>query len=230
MSTTKPATAAGRFINAIEETLIAIILGAMTIITFANVVARYIFDSNILWALETTVFLFAWLVLLGVSYCVKVNAHLGVDAVVRLFPRHTQRTLTMIAVACCLAFAALLLVGSWNYWAPFAGLPPLWDLWNQLGLGEIEGSWRDQGWYEVQDIPMPDFLRFMEDWINQGEEYEKMPRAIPYFVLPFGMLLLMLRFIEAGWKVATGRTELIIAAHEAEEAAAEVAERAEKGV
>ena len=48
-------------------------------ITFANVIARYAFNANILWALELTVFLFAWLVLLGASYAVKKGAHLGVD-------------------------------------------------------------------------------------------------------------------------------------------------------
>ena len=52
------------FIDRIEEQLIAGILGLMTVITFANVIARYGFNSNILWALEMTVFLFAWLVLL----------------------------------------------------------------------------------------------------------------------------------------------------------------------
>ena len=46
----------------IEETSIAACLGLMTLITFANVVARYVFNDNILWALELTVFLFAWLV------------------------------------------------------------------------------------------------------------------------------------------------------------------------
>lgn len=48
-----------------EETVIVVILGTMTLITFANVVARYGFNENILWALELTVFMFAWLVLLG---------------------------------------------------------------------------------------------------------------------------------------------------------------------
>lgn len=228
MSATRPATAAGRIINTLEETLIAFLLGVMTLITFANVVVRYVFNGNILWALETTVFLFAWLVLLGVSYCVKVNAHLGVDAVVRLLPAGARRIATLLAVACCLAFAGLLTVGAWNYWAPFAGLPPVWDIWNSLGFGPIEGTWRDQGWYEVQDIPMPDMLRFLEGWINQGEAYEKMPRALPYLVLPLGMLLLTLRLVEAGWKVATGRTALIIASHEVEEAAAEAGARAAK--
>ncbi len=45
------------FTDRIEETLIAGILGAMTLITFANVVTRYGFNQNILWALELTVFL-----------------------------------------------------------------------------------------------------------------------------------------------------------------------------
>jgi C4-dicarboxylate transporter DctQ subunit len=63
----EPKTWVGRVINMIEETLIALILGIMTVITFANVIARYVFNTNILWALEATVFLFAWLVLLGIS-------------------------------------------------------------------------------------------------------------------------------------------------------------------
>ena len=58
-------------VDQIEEKLIAVILGLMTVLTFANVVARYAFASNILWALEMTVFLFAWLVLLGAAYAVK---------------------------------------------------------------------------------------------------------------------------------------------------------------
>ena len=64
-------------IDQIEETVIAGLLGLMTLITFANVVARFVFNSNILWALELTVFLFAWLVLLGASYAVKKHAHLA---------------------------------------------------------------------------------------------------------------------------------------------------------
>ena len=39
------------FIDKLEETVIAAILGIMTLVTFANVVARYVFNSNLLWAL-----------------------------------------------------------------------------------------------------------------------------------------------------------------------------------
>ena len=46
-------------IDRLEEMLISGILGMMALITFANVVARYGFNNNILWALELTVYLFA---------------------------------------------------------------------------------------------------------------------------------------------------------------------------
>jgi C4-dicarboxylate transporter DctQ subunit len=99
----------------IEEGLIALTLGVMTLMTFANVVARYVFNSNIFYALELTVFLFAWLVLLGASYAVKKTLHLGVDAIVNMVSERSKRVCALIVVAVCLAYALLLLKGSWDY-------------------------------------------------------------------------------------------------------------------
>ena len=212
----EPKTKLGRVVNGIEETLIALILGLMTVVTFANVVARYVFNTNILWALETTVFLFAWLVLLGASYCVKVRAHLGVDAVLNVLQPAVRRILALIAVAACLLFSALLLIGAWNYWAPFAALPML------------DGTLKDQAWYEVNDIPMLDFLRFIEPVMTEGEAYEKLPRFIPYAALPIGLFLLTLRFVQVAWKVITGEIDTIISSHEAEDLVEEAASQADK--
>ena len=192
----QPKTALGRVVDGIEETVIAVLLGLMTAITFLNVVARYVFNANILWALEATVFLFAWLVLIGASYVVKISGHLGVDVAVKMLGRPARRNVTLLAAACCVIYALLLLIGSWQYWAPFAG---------------------KQAWYEVNDIMMPDWLRFIEPILNEGEPYEKLPRFIPYFALPLGMALLLFRFVQAGWRVWTGESELLIASHEAEE-------------
>lgn len=185
----------GQFIDSIEETSIAICLGLMTLLTFANVVARYAFDDNILWALEATVFLFAWLVLMGASYAVKKHVHIGVDVIIQRVSPATRKLLALIAVSACLAFAVLLLIGAWNYWYPFA---------------------TERAWYETQDIPMPEFLQFLADWMNEGERYEKMPRWIPYMALPLGLALLTLRFLQQLWRIATGEVSMIIASHDAE--------------
>ncbi len=212
----EPKTPLGRAFNALEESLIAIILGLMTLITFANVIARYVFNANILWALEGTVFLFAWLVLLGASYCVKTHTHLGVDAVLNMVSPAARRVLAIISVSLCLVFTVLLFIGSWNYWAPFAALP------------DFTGTVRDQAWYEVNDVPMWDWLRFIEASMNEGESYEKLPRFIPYFALPLGVGLMLVRFIQLAIEVFRGDIDMIIASHEAEDMVEEAAASADK--
>jgi len=196
-----------------EETLIAILFGIMTVATFSNVVARYIFNDSILWALELTVFLFAWMVLLGASYAIKKNAHLGVDILINMLSPQKRRILGLIAVFFCLLFSFLMLKGSWDYWANFANLPATEGRWFPLGFEE---NYRDKGWYEVNDIPMPYVLSWMEGVFNEGEEYEKIPRLIPYLVLPLSMFLILFRFLQAGIAIYKGDQDRLIANHEAE--------------
>lgn len=211
-------TGFGRFVNEIEETAIALILGLMTIITFINVVLRYGFNTGIIWGLEAVTFLFAWLVLFGMSYAVKVTAHLGVDAVINLFSPPTRRIIALVTAVVCLGYAALVLKGAWDYWAPFAGLDATSGRWFPTGFANS----RDQAWYEVVDIPMPEMLRWIEPLVNQGETYEKIPRFIPYAILPFGMALLLFRYIQATIRLVTGESTSLIVSHEAEDEVAAV--------
>ena len=204
MTLSEPQSAVGKAVNAVEETLIALLLGLMTLVTFANVVARYVFSDNILWALEVTGYLNAWMILIGVSYCMKTGAHLGVDALVNALPFALRKPLTLVAAFGTLIFAALMLAGAWNYWAPFANLPPLW------------GTWFPQAFFEVEDTPMPSFLQPLAQPVNGGEAYEKLPRFIPYAVLPIGMALFALRTLAATWEIWTDQRTLLIASHEAE--------------
>ena len=197
-----------------EETLIALILGSMTLVTFANVVARYGFNSNILWAVEFTVFLFAWMVLLGASYAVKIGAHIGVDAILNLVSPSVRKVMSLIAVCVCIAFSLLLLKGSWDYWANFANLPGTEGRWFPTGF---EDNFRGKAWYETDDIPMPVILSWMEGAFNDGDEYEKLPRLIPYMIMPISMALLVFRFIQAAFRLLRGDITMIIVSHEAED-------------
>lgn len=186
----------GTVVNNIEETSIAACLGLMTLVTFSNVIARYLFNANILWALELTVFLFAWLVLMGASYGVKKHVHIGVDVVINLLPPLAKRITAGIALIACLAFSVMLLIGSWDYWLPFA---------------------TERAWLETDDIPMPEMLQFLSGWLNEGERYEKLPRMIPYLALPLGMALLTFRFLQLGWKIVRGELDVIITSHETDD-------------
>lgn len=217
----QPKSALGRFVNELEETAIAVILGLMTIITFINVVLRYGFNTGLIWGLEATTFLFAWLVLFGISYAVKITAHLGVDALINLFSPSVRRVIAIVAGVICIIYGALLMKGAWDYWANFANLPQTTGRWFPTGLQEMKIT-NYRSWYEVIDIPMPEWLRFIEPMINEGEAYEKIPRFIPYAILPFGMALLLFRFVQATIRIVTGEAQSLIVSHEAEDAVDDV--------
>jgi len=214
------------FADQIEETLIAVLLGLMTLLTFANVIARFVFNSNILWALELTVFMFAWLVLLGASYAVKKNAHLGVDVVLNMVSVPVRRLLGLLAVGACLVFSLLMLKGAYDYWAVYANLPPTSGRWFPTGFVD---KFRSQSFYEVQDVPMVRAFAFLQDLINYGEPYEKMPKVVPYIVLPISMGLLVYRFMQAAVAIWKGDLDLLVASHEVEDEIDEIrAQRAGK--
>lgn len=197
----------------IEESAIALILGAMTVITFVNVVLRYLFNNSLIWGLELTLILFAWLVIFGVSYAFKKTAHLGVDAVLNMVGPGPKRALGLISALLCIVYALLMLKGAWDYWAPYAGLDRTSGHWFPTGFEKT----RDQAWYETDQVPMLAIFRWLEPLINQGEHYEKLPRVIPYFILPFGVALITWRIVQATLRVALGRQDSLIVSHEAEE-------------
>jgi C4-dicarboxylate transporter DctQ subunit len=217
----EPKTALGRFINSLEETIIAILLGLMTLVTFTNVVLRYGFNASLSWGLEATTFLFAWLVLFGISYAVKVTAHLGVDALTNMFSAPVRRALAIVAAVICVSYAFLLFKGAWDYWANFANLPQTEGRWFPIGFEEMKRT-SYRAWYEVLELPMPDWLRWIEPLMNDGDSYEKLPRFIPYAMLPIGMGLLLFRTIQAFIRVMSGQTVSLIVSHEAEDAVEDV--------
>ena len=225
-----PQTRLARFVNSFEENAIAVMLGLMTLLTFANVVLRYVFNASIIWSLEVTLILFSWLVLFGIAYGFKVTAHLGVDAILNVVPRPLRRTLGMISAALCIIYALLILKGSWDYWAPFADLPKTTGRVIPTGF---DWEARRYGFTETGQIPIPfDGLR---DWLSQtfnsyeqgGERrfdtYSKLPVLIPYIILPISAVLVLFRLIQATGRLIRGDQDSLIVSHEAEDAVEEVA-------
>lgn len=106
-----------RLVNYAEEGIISLLLVSMTLLVFADVVLRFGFNMGMIWSEELTLHMSAWFVLFGASYGLKVGAHIGVDALVRLFPPFGQRILTGIAVILSLGYCGLFIYGAWIYLA-----------------------------------------------------------------------------------------------------------------
>lgn len=123
------------WLERLEEGLIALLLATMTLITFMQVIARYIFNYSFVWALELNTVLFAWLIFLGMSYGVRVGAHIGVDAFVKTLKPKAARVVAGIGAALCIVYALIVLVGGWTY------VGKMYD----IGI-------------EMQDMPIPQWV------------------------------------------------------------------------
>lgn len=210
----------GAIVHNIEESVIALLMGLMTLVTFINVVLRYGFNSQLIWGLELTLVLFAWLVLFGIAYGFKVVSHLGVDAVINLVGKGPRKWLGVLAAVACIIYACLLLKGAWDYWAPFAGLDATTGRWFPTGFADS----RDQAWYETEQLPIPFAQTWLENTFNLGEEYEKLPRFIPYAMLPFAMGMMLFRMVQLLLRILRGEIDTLIVSHEAEDAVEEAGE------
>jgi C4-dicarboxylate transporter DctQ subunit len=104
-----------RWLERLEEALVVVLMAAMTGVTFMQVVARYVFNYSFVWALELTGVMFAWLIFIGMSYGVRVGAHIGVDAAVKSLPAGAARAVSIVAALACVAYALIVAVGGFQY-------------------------------------------------------------------------------------------------------------------
>jgi C4-dicarboxylate transporter DctQ subunit len=113
-----PATRAQRLLKAadrLEETFMIVALTFMTVLTVVQVVLRYVFATGFVWSLEVTTYTFAWLVLIGMSYGVRTEAHIAVDLVTRRLSPRGARVIAAIALAAGLAYCALMIYASGQF-------------------------------------------------------------------------------------------------------------------
>jgi TRAP-type C4-dicarboxylate transport system permease small subunit len=67
----------------LAEITLVIMLSAMVIMVFGNVVLRYGFNDGIISSEELSRFFFIWITFLGAIVTMRENGHLGLDSIVR---------------------------------------------------------------------------------------------------------------------------------------------------
>jgi C4-dicarboxylate transporter DctQ subunit len=192
-------------VTRIEENILATILAAITLVSFSQVVARYGFNSGWTGALELTRILFAWMILFGMSYGLKQGIHLGVDALIRTFPKPLFRAVALFGAFCTALYAIMLLSADWLSVLganSSGGAIFYWKRFFDIGLG-------------LDDLRYPVFIQ--EAFGMQ----ERVQRWIAYLILPIGLALLAFRALQGLVMIWNGERELIIAGHEAEDLVAE---------
>ncbi|PWV97158.1 C4-dicarboxylate transporter DctQ subunit [Hoeflea marina] len=188
-----------------EENVLATLLALITLISFSQVVARYGFNSGWTGALELTRILFAWMILFGMSYGLKQGMHLGVDALIRLFPKPVFKVFAIFGAFCCFLYAMILISSGWLTFFGAdtkGGAVAYWSTMYKIGIG-------------LDDVRYP-------EWVQEtfGTK-ERVQRWIAYLILPIGLGLFAYRSLQAMAAIWRGDRDMVIAGHEAEELVAE---------
>ena len=87
---------------------VGLILTGMVITVFCNVIFRYFLNASIAWSEEVSRMLFIWLVFLGAIIAYVNSEHLGLDIIIKLFPK--KITQLLIILADILVFFALVII------------------------------------------------------------------------------------------------------------------------
>ncbi|TMH09493.1 MAG: TRAP transporter small permease subunit, partial [Betaproteobacteria bacterium] len=92
-----------KFLDRLEEWLIASLIAAATIIVFIAVVHRYaaglpipvlqdwLLSLNLSWAQELCIYMFIWMAKFGAAYGVRTGIHVGVDVLINRLPDNLRR-------------------------------------------------------------------------------------------------------------------------------------------
>jgi TRAP-type C4-dicarboxylate transport system permease small subunit len=96
------------------EGVLVILLAAMVLLVFGNVVLRYAFNSGISVSEEISRWLFVYLTFCGAIVALKEHAHLGTDMLISRLPPAGKKVCLALAHLIMLYVCWLLFRGSWQ--------------------------------------------------------------------------------------------------------------------
>lgn len=170
-----------KFLDHLEEWLVASLIGAATIIIFLSVVHRYasglpipvvqdwLLSINMSWSQELCIYMFIWMAKFGAAYGVRTGIHVGVDVFINSLGNKARAKFVVIGLSGGALFTAI--VGS-------LGFKFVWE----VGLRYAVASTFGFDWPELTSGPVSPDL----EW----------PVWIFYSAVPLGSYLMCFRFLQ----------------------------------
>ena len=118
-----------RRLRAVNRMLVVVLLAAMALMVFANVVLRFLTDHSILWAEEASRYAMVWLTFLGAGPVLRYGGHIGIDTLERSLPRQAAAIRAGILALLFAFFCVMVVVGiryallTWAQTTPVLGIP-----------------------------------------------------------------------------------------------------------
>lgn len=180
-----------KFINRLEEILIASLMAAATLVIFAAVLHRYaaglplgsvqdaLIKINTSWAQELCIYMFVWMAKFGAAYGVRTGIHVGVDVLVKNLQPAWQRACILFGLFSGAVFTAVVaaLGGMlvWKLAATDQTSPdleiPMWIVYLAIPLGSTLMSFRflQVAWNYAHGAELPHHDHAHVDGLEQSK-------------------------------------------------------------
>jgi TRAP-type C4-dicarboxylate transport system permease small subunit len=99
----------------ILKTICFLLMLAMVIIIFSQVVARYAFANSLSWSEELGRYLFVWMTFIGSAIAVRNKLHVSLDMFVTHLPRQFQKLCLIISYLSMAIFTSVLIYGGYRF-------------------------------------------------------------------------------------------------------------------
>ena len=97
-----------------EEIVAGVFMVVMSATTFANVLARYFFNSPIQWAEELARYSFIWVVFMGAVVCTKRKRHIAIDILLQALPTRSAAWARLLVDCCTVGIALVIAYYGWK--------------------------------------------------------------------------------------------------------------------
>ena len=98
----------------LEEAMITTLLTVMSVVILLQVFMRYAMGASLSWSEELARYCFVWMVYIGISYAVRKNRHLSVDAINLLFKERGRFVISIVSDLLFLVFAVIISYNGWQ--------------------------------------------------------------------------------------------------------------------
>jgi C4-dicarboxylate transporter DctQ subunit len=178
-----------KWLDRLEEFLIATFMGAATLIIFISVMHRYLVSIhspiqdwlltlNVSWAQEATIYLFVWMAKFGAAYGVRTGIHVGVDVLINQLSEPNRKKFVLFGLMAGALFTGAIAT---------------------MGAGFV---WENGAHYAFYKAAGMDISQLIEGPTTPDLEW---PTWIIYCAIPLGSSLMCFRFLQVAWNfVRTG--------------------------
>ena len=170
-----------KFLDHLEEWLVATLIGAATVIIFFSVLHRYasgwpipivqdwLLSLNMSWTQELCIYMFIWMAKFGAAYGVRTGIHVGVDVFINSLQPRIRSKFVVIGLSGGALFTAIIGSLGWKF---------VWEVGMRYAFASTFGF----NWHDLTEGPVSPDL----EW----------PVWIFYSAIPLGSYLMCFRFLQ----------------------------------